>query len=240
MSLTRIGQNCRELTGLKKVTIKDIIAKYPELETELLLAHVLKKPKEFLFLHPEASLSANQQISVSALVKRRARGEPMSYVLGYKDFYGLRFSVNKNVLIPRPETEWVVKIGHEVLKMKHEASSKEHAMDASSFMFHASLLRILDVGTGSGAIIVSLAHTLARKVPRSPYGVELAGSDVSKKALNVAKSNARRLLSPGSPKFRFYHSNLLKNVPGDFDIIIANLSYGWQGFRNRFSMSGTG
>jgi len=87
------------------MTIKEALKEYHKIEIELLLAHVLKKPKEFLYLYPERSLSAYQLISLSALIKRRMWGEPIAYILGYKDFCGLRFKVNKNVLVPRPETE---------------------------------------------------------------------------------------------------------------------------------------
>lgn len=90
------------------MSIGEFLKKYPKIETELLLAHVLRKPKEFVFINGNYKLTRIQADKLSQMIKRRMRGEPIAYLLGYKDFYGLRFKVNKDVLIPRPETEWVV------------------------------------------------------------------------------------------------------------------------------------
>lgn len=183
------------------MTVKQVLSKYNKVEIELLLAHVLKKPKEFLYLAPERKLSSYQVKSLSSMVKRRLNGEPVAYILGYKDFMGLRFKVNKNVLIPRPETEEMVEriMNHELRIMNH------------------GKLKILDVGTGSGCIAVSLAKQL--QISNIKY--QITGSDISKAALKVAKQNAKA----HKVKVRFVLSDLLNNVKGKFDILIANLPY---------------
>ena len=90
------------------LSIKEVLKKYHKIEIELLLAHVLRKPKEFLFLFPQHELTRIQADELTRMAQRRMRGEPVAYIVGYKDFYGLRFKVNRRVLIPRPETEMVV------------------------------------------------------------------------------------------------------------------------------------
>jgi release factor glutamine methyltransferase len=194
---------------MSSLKIQKILKKYSSVETELLLSHVLGKSREFLYMESARQLSVGQLVSLQKLIKRRENGEPVAYILGYKDFYGLRFKVNKSVLIPRPETEWVVerKVESEKLKVKSKA------------------LRVLDVGTGSGCIAISIAKQL------SADSCQLTASDVSAAALKVAKQNAKL----HKVKIKFVKSDLLKNIKGDFDIIIANLPYGWHGVKNRFS-----
>jgi release factor glutamine methyltransferase len=185
------------------MTIKQVITKYQKIEIEILLSEVLKKPREFLYLNPENSLSAGQLINLSALVKHRLKGEPMAYILGYKDFMGLRFKVNRHTLIPRPETEEMV----------------ERVVSGQWLVDRKKKLKILDVGTGSGCIIISLAKLIK---PKS-YNLkpEFYASDISSQALKVAKQNAKAHKAP----VKFVLSDLLKNVKGNFDIIVANLPY---------------
>ncbi len=207
------------------MTIKDALKKYSNLETELLLSCVLGKSKEFLFMAPGRKLSSFQVKSLSSMVKRREKAEPIAYILGYKDFCGLRFKVDRNVLIPRPETEQIV----ESVKLKVESLRQKN-------------IRVLDVGTGSGCIIVSLAHMWATRMTLAPRKghpcVEFYASDISHQALKVAKQNAKvhfhtRLYE--GKKIKFIQSDLLEKVRVEPDIIIANLPYGWRGVRNRFS-----
>src|SRR3989344_4348414 len=90
------------------MTIKDVIKKHNKIEIELLFSHLLGKSKEFLYLFPAHELTRIQANRLTQMVRRREKGEPIAYILGYKDFMGLRFKVNRDVLIPRPETEWLV------------------------------------------------------------------------------------------------------------------------------------
>lgn len=145
------------------MTIKAALKKYSAVEIELLLGHVLKQSKEFLYLHPNKILTKNQQFQLGKLVRQRKSGFPIAYLLGYKDFFGLKFAVNKAVLIPRPESEWLVE---RAIKL---ASNKP--------------IKILDLGTGSGCLAISIKT-------HSPK-VKMTAVDVSNKALGVAKKNAQ-------------------------------------------------
>ena len=90
------------------MTVGGALKKYHNIEIDLLLAFVLKKSREFLYLWPNHRLTQKQTNRLTRMVQRRIKGEPMAYILGYKDFMGHRFAVNKDVLIPRPETEEIV------------------------------------------------------------------------------------------------------------------------------------
>jgi release factor glutamine methyltransferase len=173
----------------------------PDLDAVMLLARVLKKPKEFLHAYPEKKLTAAQLTKYRQLVARRAKHEPVAYILGEKEFYGFDFTVNKNVLIPRPDTEILI---DEVVKSATAAST------------------IIDIGTGSGAIAITLKKLLPKA---SVFAI-----DTSSAALSVARKNAKRL----SAKIIFKKGDLLaplKNKILRFSqndtpiIITANLPY---------------
>lgn len=236
------------LPNKQKMTIKEALKKYRAIEIELLLSQVLGKPKEFLYMAPEHRLSSHQVKSLSSLVMRREKGEPVAYLLGYKDFYGLRFKVNKHVLIPRPETEGLVERvvqslllfkeeysrlgGREVVGVVSDDDSNPSvpAKAGPPSLKKGRMLRVLDLGTGSGCIAISLAKSLSK------ISVDITASDISKKALSIAKFNARK----HKVKVRFYRSDLLANVPGKFDLIVANLPYGWQAWKNNTSAATIG
>ncbi|MCL5775083.1 MAG: peptide chain release factor N(5)-glutamine methyltransferase [Patescibacteria group bacterium] len=188
------------------MTVRKIIKKYPELEIELLLARAISKPKEFLFLNPNHQLSGSQFKRLAGFIQRRQKGEPIAYILGNQEFMGLNFKVNSHTLIPRPDTEAMVE---RVVSLVKSWNSKKRK------------IKILDVGTGSGCIAIALAKFLGKQA-------EVAGSDISGRALLVARQNARRQ----GLKIRFYKSNLLNNIKGDFDVVVANLPYGWKAWKN--------
>jgi release factor glutamine methyltransferase len=188
------------------MTIADALKKYStkELgsEIELLLGYVLEQSKEFLYLHREQKLTPEQVAKLVELTTLREQSTPIAYLIGSKHFYGLNFKVNKNVLIPRPESEWIVDETLKILK-KNEVVSKR------------KMHRVLDVGTGSGAIAVSIAYH------SDPTKVQIFASDISDKALGIAKQNAKL----AKVNINFTKSDLLANIKGKFDIIIANLPY---------------
>ena len=200
------------------MTLKEALVKYHNFEIELLLAHVLGKPKEFVFLHPEYKLSNYQVLKLSSMVRRRQKGEPIAYILGYKDFMGLRFKVNKSVLIPRPETEWILEhLSHGVIPALWEESLQgKKKILRPAFLKpkkgetqnDACIVRILDVGTGSGCIAVAIAHQC--KVKSVKYKVQITASDISPAALKIAKENARR----HKTSVKFVLSDLLQNIKG--------------------------
>lgn len=170
----------------------------PRLGAEVLLAHVLNTARERLIAHPEQGLTAEEAGHYRELVERCAAGEPLYYLLGRREFYGLEFAVDARVLIPRPETEHVV----------------EAALDWAGRTGHAAP-RAVDVGTGSGAIAV----TLAVKLP----GAWVAATDVSAGALAVARANAVR--HGVADRMAFVAADLLAPLAGPFDLIVANLPY---------------
>ena len=140
------------------------------LDAQLLLSHTLHTERSFLYAYPEHVLTSQQEQHYQTLIERRSRGEPIAYLTGHKEFYGLDFLIDKRVLIPRPETELLV----------------EAALNSCRTMFDAGRTPIVaDIGTGSGAIPV----TLAVLEPRLPY---LYACDISTDALDVASLNCQR------------------------------------------------
>lgn len=166
------------------------------LESELLLRHSLKMDRTRLFMEMDTGLSARQQAEFLRLIERRASGEPAAYLTGRREFYGLDFLVNRNVLIPRPESELLVEKAIETAK-------------------NYPSLTIADIGTGSGAIAVSLAVNLPRAL--------IYATDISTSALEVALTNCRQ--HGVTERVRILEGNLLEPLPERVDIIIANLPY---------------
>lgn len=167
------------------------------LEAQALLGHVLHRPRAYLLAHPEAALSDADQAQFEALLARREHGEPIAYLTGQREFYGLKFLVTPDVLIPRPETELLVDLALEQIPP-----------DAP--------MRILDLGTGSGAIAI----TLAKHRPQA----QITAVDVSPQALAIARQNAARL---GTPHIRFVGSNWFSGLDESsrFELIVANPPY---------------
>ncbi|MBP9686229.1 MAG: peptide chain release factor N(5)-glutamine methyltransferase [Candidatus Doudnabacteria bacterium] len=195
------------------MTIQEALRAYKDLEIDLLLTSVLRRPKEFLYLFPQTQLTLNQITHLKQFANKRRIGMPVAYILGFKYFYGLKFKVNKNVLIPRPETEWLVERSATVLRAK----------DLGLRQKRKSFLRVLDIGTGSGCIAISILHTLAHSP--TPLPLTVVASDISEKALTVARHNAKA----HKADVTYIHSDLFKNIRGKYDLITANLPYVPQG-----------
>ena len=180
--------------------IREVIPKSPvdHTETEIILADLLKKDRSFLHAHPEHRLTENQTLQFINQVKRREKNEPLAYILGYKEFFGLRFLVDRHVMIPRHDTEELVESVLEYVKGKNKPQ-----------------IKIVDIGTGSGCISI----TLAKKLPKA----KIYAVDVDQKSLVVARKNATRLKV--YEKITFLKGALLSSLPGPVDVIVANLPY---------------
>jgi release factor glutamine methyltransferase len=169
---------------------------YPSLESELLLRQALKLSRVELYLDFDLKLSPQQETAFWGLVKRRLAGEPTAYISGHREFYGLDFAVTPSVLIPRPETELLV----------------EKAINlARSY----SLPTIADIGSGCGAIAISLAL----KLPRA----KIYATDISASALKVARANC--LKHSVTNRVSFLQGNMLEPLPRPVDLIVSNLPY---------------
>jgi release factor glutamine methyltransferase len=169
----------------------------PRLNAEHLLAHVLGRKRIELYLEFERVLTESELAPLRELVKRRVEGEPLQHLLGTVEFCGHVFLCDKRAMVPRPETEQLV----ELL--------------ISNFKSQISNSRMVDVGTGTGVIALSLVA----KFPDT----QILAVDISDDALALAQENAARLNL--ADRVRFLKSNLLENVEETFDLIVANLPY---------------
>lgn len=180
------------------MTIKEILqqADHPDrLAVEVLLARTMGVGREQLFARPEQVVQEGLVTRFATDFGRLQRGEPLAYICGEKEFYGLSLVVNSSVLIPRPETEMLV--------------------DKVIDLVGDQAFRILDVGTGSGAIAIAVAHSLAR--------ARVVATDVSAEALEVARANVER--HGLAERVDLIESDLLSQIEGPFDVVVANLPY---------------
>lgn len=186
------------------MTIKETLVKYrksinPD-ETELLLSHLLKCSKEDLYIKSDKNVSKLIENKLKKLISERIKGIPSAYLLGYKYFYGLKFKVSRHVLIPRPESEWLVEKAIECITKKLKTSKN---------------VKVLEIGTGSGCLSISTAMNIKSK------NVKFLATDISGLALKVAKENAKTY----KVTVKFAKHDLLTGIEGKFDLIIANLPY---------------
>jgi release factor glutamine methyltransferase len=168
------------------------------LDAQCLLESIFNQPRSWLLAHDDVLLSSLQRTQFEACLERRARGEPLAYLLGKKEFFGLMLGVSQDVLIPRPDTETLVEWALELLA-NHPAR----------------LPQVIDLGTGSGAIALAIKH----QCPKA----SVCGVDISPAALKVAEKNARL----HQLKVDFFQSDWWQAVPSDarFDLIISNPPY---------------
>ena len=188
--------NIQTLLNKANKTLSSSSSKSPKLDSEILLSEAINKNRQYLILNSNEELIKENIKSFDDLLKRRKRGEPIAYLVKKKEFWKQNFYINKNVLIPRPDTELLVE---ETLKL-FNVNSK---------------LNILDIGTGSGCILLSIL-----KERRNFFGT---GIDISKKAINVARFNAK--MHQLSNRVKFYNSDVDKFLIGKYDLIISNPPY---------------
>ena len=185
-------------SAVKEATIvlKNNYIKTAELDTEILLAEVLGSSREHIILNNHKNLDKIKLDHFKKLVKERANRKPIAYLLNKKDFWDSEFYVNKNTLIPRPDTEVVIE---EILRLTK----------------YKTKLNILDIGVGSGCILLSILRER-----KNFYGT---GIDISKKSLEISKINARNLNV--EQRIKFYKSDIDNFSKGKYDLIISNPPY---------------
>ena len=177
-------------------TLKQSGVSNPQLDCEILLSNSINKDKKYIILNPKQILNDGQLSDFMSLIEKRKKGEPIAYLINKKEFWNNEFFVNKDVLIPRPDTELIVE---EVLKIY---SKNTH-------------LQVLDIGTGSGCILLSIL-----KERKYFYGT---GIDISKKSINVSKFNAKKLNLEN--RVKFFHSSVDNFTRGKYDLIVSNPPY---------------
>jgi release factor glutamine methyltransferase len=168
----------------------------PQLDCEILLSNLIKRDKKHIILNPKELLNSEQLGKFKNLIERRKKGEPIAYLINKKGFWKDEFFVNRDVLIPRPDTELIIE---QVLRIY----SKERQ------------LQVLDIGTGSGCILLSIL-----KERSNFYGT---GIDISRKSINVSKFNAKQLNLTN--RVKFFHSSVDNFKIGKYDLIVSNPPY---------------
>jgi len=168
----------------------------PQLDSEILLSSSIKRDKKHIILNPKEILNPEQLRKFKGLIERRKKGEPIAYLINKKEFWKDEFFVNKDVLIPRPDTELVIE---QVLKI---------------YLKNVQL-QVLDIGTGSGCILLSILNERPNF-----YGT---GIDISKKSINVSRFNAKQLNLLN--RVKFFHSSVDNFKIGKYDLVVSNPPY---------------
>lgn len=213
------GQNIRYTTRVndKPTTITDTLAAgraqlhatspTPRLDAELLLAHVLSWPRARLLAEGRTQLTTAHQAAFSALIERRRALEPVAYLIGHREFYGLDFVVDPRVLVPRPETELLVELALGFAQQLTVANHNSHSSTSS--------VVIADIGTGSGSIAVALAV----HIPTA----QIIATDISPDALAVAQLNAAR--HGVGARIALHQGDLLAPLDEPVDLLVSNPPY---------------
>lgn len=194
----------REALAQGSTDLKFADIKTPGLDASLLLAHILKTNRTSLIAAGNNKMSEKACAAYCELIERRANGECVAYLIGKKEFMGLEFTVNKSVLVPRPDTETLVEAAIEIL----------------SADLRGEEIKVLDMCTGSGAVAISLKH----EVPE----LEVYATDICPNALKTAKQNAEKLL--GKNQIQFFHGDLFSALPSTlktthYSLIVSNPPY---------------
>lgn len=190
-------------------SLKEAGIESASLDAEILLGVTADLTKEQIYFDAERELDEKTYFNFERLVALRKERIPIAYLTGQKEFFGLEFDVDENVLIPRPETEDLV----------------ERALDELK-KYNGKKCTILDVGTGSGAIALAIAKSLVNWSEKHQFDgskIRICASDISFNALEIAKSNAKKLGL--AERVDFIESNLLSKIKFNIDILVANLPY---------------
>lgn len=189
--------NIKELLNQGVIMLKNEDIDGPKNKARMILEYTLKKPREYIIIYDTKEVTSNQRNEYIKNIKRLVQGEPLQYIIGKQEFMGMNFLVTKDVLIPQPDTEILV----------------EEAINIAKNLENPV---ILDLCTGSGAIAVSIAKNI--------QNVKIIATDVSHKALDIAKQNAR--FNGVLNSIEFKESNMFDKLKGmKFDIIVSNPPY---------------
>ena len=190
------------------------------LDAEVLLSYVLNKPTTFLLSNDDSEAGFLELLKYKKLIKKRKEGVPVAYLMSSKEFYGLEFKVNKNVLIPRPDTEILVDNAISYIDFQFPIFSTQGGQINLQNQFSEKIPILLDVGTGSGCIPISILKNI--------HGMKAVATEISSSAIKVAKYNIKN--HHLNSRIKLIKSDLLEEVPHrlfrDKDVIVtANLPY---------------
>ncbi len=213
------------MTTVKQPTITNVLVKAtqrlttagcdtPRLDAEVLLAHILGQDRTWLFMVPHHLLTGEQQHRFEELLSRREQREPVAYLIGHKEFFGLDFLVDRRVLIPRPETELLVETALQIYGLQPVPARVFPTYDSKPSIQNPKP-KIVDVGTGSGCIAIALAKHLPQ--------ASLLAIDASAEALQLARQNAIR--HHVAERITFLQGSLLEPLPYPVDLIVSNPPY---------------
>ena len=203
----------QELLDVGVARLRDSGSESARLDAELLLAHALDTDRTGILAHTDAPVGDGAAARYQASLDRRATGEPVAYIRGFKEFHGLAFGVDDRALIPRPETERLVELAEAEIVLRLVGAPRPPGSPP---------IRVIDVGVGSGAVAVTLAVLLRRRGMADE--VEITASDVAEDALQLARENA--VAHAVGDRISFVTADLL---PGSdtarWDVVLANLPY---------------
>ncbi len=209
VSVARRAPTFETVAGLLNAAESRLGSDSPALDAQVLLAHALGRPRTWLLARPEAIPSPRDAQSFLGLLERAAAGEPIPYLIGAREFYGLDFIVTPAVLIPRPETELLV---DKALGWLERQQTADRRPPPSAVRGPRS---VADIGTGSGCIAVALARFASH--------ARIVATDISAEALEVAQANARK--HEVVNRIEFFQGDLLEPLAEPVNLICANLPY---------------
>lgn len=201
-----------ELLISGQARLREAGSETPRLDAELLLGHAIGLERTALIAHPSAPVGESAVAQFEATLDRRAAGEPVAYIRGLKEFYGLAFSVDARALVPRPETEQLVELAQAEILARLTSAPRPAGTPR---------LEVVDVGTGSGAVIVALAVALRRRGALDE--VRLLATDVSREAISLVRENA--VAHAVADRIDVAAADLLPPGVGPFEVVLANLPY---------------
>ena len=207
-----------ELLSGAVARLREAGSESPRLDAEVLLAHAIGAERTILLAHPELTVGDGASTAFEEAIARRSKGEPVAYIRGIKEFFGLAFATDGRALIPRPETERLVEAGRTAVMSRLSVPGRGR---------NPAPVHVADVGTGGGAIVVALAVELRRRKVALGTDVTLMATDASPAALELARENAvGHAVADG---IEFVEADLLPQASPDdraqLDVILANLPY---------------